>query len=454
MVRKKKNRALELLKDLLIVLLVLSAVYLTLRTQLAAGLSAESSGGWLGEIISFFDPDSRRILPANEQEQDRPVELRPLRMAVNIKPGERYGVQYDGAGSDKLFEAMFSLLGEALGSAQAPVQVPQAIWRNALSFQSGVYFDFQGQVPMGALYAWLEAGPAKLLAGENTRRILLAEDGEGTVKLYYESGGVYYASDTAQTPKGHLQSAVAGYSGNGATFAYEHKGETALATLAPYVMLIQNTPNMAERTYGIYNTFNPIAQMEKGRGALLEALRFSPQASSYVAWGQLVVKEGEDTLTVNDSGTASFSGGDSAQPRYPVGGGGDGPSATEIMEVTQRLAEKTLGTWSGDGKIYLIGITQPEPGIWQADYGYRLDGVTVQLGSEGYAARFIVRGDRVSEFTLHFRGYHPTGERATVLPEVQAAAAMGALGANGRELLLTYEDNGTAETVKCGWIAA
>ncbi|MEG2119163.1 MAG: hypothetical protein RRY53_02310, partial [Pseudoflavonifractor sp.] len=356
----------------------------------------------------------------------------------------------------KLFGDVFSLLGEALGSAKAPVTVTERTWRTALTEQSGIYFDFQGQVPMGALYAWLEAGPDAALTGVTVRRILLAEDGDGRVTLYYadETDHSYYACATGETASGHLQSAIGGYSPNGAAFAYELRGEADFAALDPYVMLVQRTPGTAEKTRLRYRTFCPVAQMEKGRGALLEALDFHPQSSSsYVAWGQLVVKEGTDTLTVGDNGVTTYSGSAAEQARYPVGDGENPPTAAEIMEVTQRIAEKTLGVWCGDARLYLIGVGQTEPGVWQADYGYQLGGVTVQLGSEGYAARFVIKENRVSEFTLNFRGYTATEEKTAVLPETQAAAAVEALGGSGRELLLTYEDSGTAETVECGWIA-
>lgn len=59
----------------------------------------------------------------------------------------------------------------------------------------------------------------------------------------------------------------------------------------------------------------------------------------------------------------------------------------------------------------------------------------------------------MSDFYLLLRSYTATEEQASVLPELQAAAAMGALKVGGKELLLAYEDGGGTETVYPGWIA-
>ena len=115
-----------------------------------------------------------------------------------------------------------------------------------------------------------------------------------------------------------------------------------------------------------------------------------------------------------------------------------------------------MGALGGDARnvgVYLVGITELEEGRWQVDYGYQLGGVPVRLGREGYAARFLISDGRVSDYTLLLRNYTATEEGEVLLPELQAAAAMASLDAGGKELLLVYEDDGTAETVRAGWIA-
>ena len=54
---------------------------------------------------------------------------------------------------------------------------------------------------------------------------------------------------------------------------------------------------------------------------------------------------------------------------------------------------------------------------------------------------------------LFFRSSTDPGEQSSVLPEAQAAAAMSAQQVQGSELLLAYEDSGTAELLRAEWIA-
>ena len=71
---------------------------------------------------------------------------------------------------------------------------------------------------------------------------------------------------------------------------------------------------------------------------------------------------------------------------------------------------------------------------------------------EEQCARFLIRSGAVTEYTMCLRTYTATGETTSILPERQAAAALAALDAQGRELTLCYEDNG-GDTVRAGWIA-
>lgn len=455
---EKRRHALEMGKNLLIVVLTLSAIYLTLRGQAVVGL-AEAGSGWLAAVVRVLGLGGGSELPSGLA-QDPPVEARPLRMAVNIAGVGTYGVQYDSTAVDKLSGGMFTLLGEALGSAGEPAIVTEGEWRRALAGQTSVYFDFQGKVPLALLYAWTEADAGEHLAEESIRRLLLAEDSAGALTLYYsnEDMGLYYACRTGESLNGHLQAAVADYAaeGNGASFAFTHGREEGYDRLAPYVMLPKSKAALG---WMVYRASNPIGrgQSDQTRTGLIEALGFHPNAnSSYVAGGKQVVREGRDTLEVYDSGVVEYHSAAPEEPKYPVGDGSGTPSLLDMVKATQSLAEKSVGVLCGEARtagLYLMGITPLDEGRWQVDYGYQLGGVVVQLGREGYAARFIISGGRVSDYTLLARNYAVTETRSTVLPELQAAAAMGALSAGGRELLLVYEDSGSAETVRCGWIA-
>ena len=455
--RGARTRFREVGKDLVIVFLALSAVYLILRTQ--SRVELPKSGGIWGSVVAFFQGGGGAETPANRPE-NQILELQPVRMSVNLAGVGTYGVQYDTAAVDKLSDKMFILLGEALSSAKEPRSVTEQVWRDALANRDNVYFDFQGQVPLAVLYAWTEAGTGEALAGESTRRLLLAEDGSGALTLYYsnETTGMYYACETADTLTGHLQTAVDAYSANlnDSTFAFEHSGGEGYEKLSPYVMLPKSKTPVRR---AVYRAANPIGSgtSDQSRTDVIEALGFHPQANtSYMAGGKQVVREGADTLSVYDTGAIDYHSASLSEPMYPVGDGTGTPSLLEMVEAVQPLAEKSVGAYCGDprtARIYLKGVTDRGNGAWQVDYGYLLNGAVVQLGNEGYAARFIISDGRVSDFYLHLRSYTATEEQVSVLPELQAAAAMGALKAGGKELLLCYEDNGGTEALYPGWVA-
>ena len=74
------------------------------------------------------------------------------------------------------------------------------------------------------------------------------------------------------------------------------------------------------------------------------------------------------------------------------------------------------------------------------------------LLDRGYAARFLVSGGQVVQFSIHLRGYTANGSASLTLPPRQAAAALLARGLEGEELLLTYADSG-GDTLTAGWSA-
>ena len=160
MTKGSKKRLIERVKSLMILLLSCSAVLLVLRTQ-SVMLGRDSRGeryaaGESGPIAS----------------EDAGGAVRPLRMAAAIQRGSevvRYGVQYDQAGTDELYQQAYSLLVEALSSAGEPREISEEAWRQALSSAPGLYFDWQGEIPLTVLNGWLSVDN-QTLAG-TVRRI-------------------------------------------------------------------------------------------------------------------------------------------------------------------------------------------------------------------------------------------------------------------------------------------
>lgn len=74
----------------------------------------------------------------------------------------RYGVQYDQGAADALFQQVAGLLADGLSSAGQPERVNRYQWEEALTSCPGVYFDFQGDIPLQVLVGWLSGEESAL----------------------------------------------------------------------------------------------------------------------------------------------------------------------------------------------------------------------------------------------------------------------------------------------------
>ena len=116
MSKRRRKQIVERIKSLLIVLLSCSAVYLVVLTQSIAvpsGLLSRPSTG--GGGLAVADPAET---------------ARPLRMAAVIPAGgnevQRFGVQYSEADTADLFQQAYTILVEALSSANQLKEVTEA----------------------------------------------------------------------------------------------------------------------------------------------------------------------------------------------------------------------------------------------------------------------------------------------------------------------------------------
>lgn len=439
----KRHSFLETGKSVLIGVLALSSLYLALRSQLAPELAGGFSisgavskfADWFGSGNFLSSTGSR--LPNMES---------PVRIAVYNATGRR-GVQYNKAETDKLFEQVSGILGEALDTAREPVQIKESQWQKALG-ATGCYFDFLGNIPLAALSAWLNGGEGDSVLTASARRILVAKNGDGETLLYYinASNGLFYACQTGEILQGQLDKALSGSLSNGATFAFEQGA--LYKRVDPYTMMLTTAPSLSQ-----LNASNPVAG-EEGLQLLLKTLGFNSHTTSvYPVEGGRVVKEGNDTLRISDSGTVIY---DSAakgnQATFQVAGKGEGPSQAETVEAIQKLAARAAHSLCGeDVGLYLIHVTALEKGVYRIRFGYSVDGAPVLLSNRGYAAEFLVEGTSVQSFTFRLRAYTASGENAALLPERQAVAALDTVKSGG-ELMIGYVDGGE-NVLQPGWLA-
>lgn len=440
--RRRHRRTQDRLKNLLIVLLSLSAFYLSVRSQLYSNLY----GLWTGGLRSLLQSESAAP-PLSSGGGDWP-NLLPVRVTVCGHASGRFGLQYDQEQVNQLFQSVRGLLSEALAGARPPRQITEGEWQRSLG-RSGVCFDFLGRIPLDALCTWLGEGAVNPYLNGAARRLLVAQGTGDSALLYYlnETDGSYYACETGLTYSGRMADLLEPYGGNGAVFAFEQGPQSAYSALDPYVLLLPAAPSPR-----IYRAGNPLSA---GDGGVVErvqrALSFRPQAdSSYSVTGGVRIREGKETLEILESGTVTYHAAEVSASRYVLG---DGPSAgpAACAEAAWRLAESTIGSLCGSGQLYLMGTEETAKGT--AVYlGYCLDGAAVRLSGDSYAAKFLIQEGAITDYTLRFRSYEDTGTRSLVLRELQAAAALEALSPQGRELLLCYTDSG-GDTVEAGWVA-
>jgi len=420
-----KRRLVEWGKNLLILLLTASAVYLLTMTPLVqdSGLADLFSGQSGGDAVR-----NEVVLTAAAH---------PSRMAVVGESG-RYGVQYDQTAVDELFARMGPLLGEGLTTAKEPVSITESRWQDGLS-QSGIYFDFDRSIPLSALGSWLRPEGECALTG-TARRILLTADKEDEVWLYYQDGesGGFYSCVTGLSRELHLEPMVASVTGNDAQFAFERDD---LELVQPYTLITEVTVG------AVCAVSNPL-ELSGAEAVILKDLSFGSDSHIPISGGEAYL-DGSARLEIMDGGSVYFS--DGQREKYPVAALGDEATVAEMIEAAREIAEQTVGSRCGQARLYLESVRETEEGFL-VRFGYRINGSAVWLYEEGWAAEFLICDGCVSDFTLHFRSYTSTGEKILLLPMDQAAVILPGVTDVARELVIQYRDRGGME-ISPGWVA-
>ena len=144
--RKKLRTVVELVKDVLIIGLICSAVWML------------TSGG-LMKRLGQKETDSAQITGMQHHAAVQEEAVLPLSITATLsQSGEsvRYAALYDAQAVDSLFQETAGLLVETLSSAEEPQKITRREWEQALGRAPGVSFDFRGEMPLSALTGWLK----------------------------------------------------------------------------------------------------------------------------------------------------------------------------------------------------------------------------------------------------------------------------------------------------------
>lgn len=426
----KTVRVIETLKTLTIVALICSALWLVRESQVLQ----------VAGVLGTAQPDAG----VTQTEQVRRQNMLPVRMAV-MSQGGCCAIQYGEGDLSGSFGRMASLLNEALSSAQTPYEITGEQWQKTLVSAPGIYFDFQGGIPLSVLAGWL-SGQENVGLTAYARHLLLAADGEGGVILAYreEGSGAYFACPAPLVNLSHLQSAAAQTTPNGAVFACQAAN---YGMLAPWTLISAQTPQPRE-----YSAHNPLPAQEENRlNELLEVLSFPLGITTvYDTPEGRRARSGNDTLSVSNDGLVTYYS-TREEERYPVTAGEGESELFAAVDGASQLIRGVLDLWRGEGRVGLEQVEEQGDGVYRMTFRYVLNDIPVQVGQRGYAATVLVEQGYITEFELQLRTYAPLEQTTLILPQVQAAAALAELGQTGSQMELRYQDSG--DIVRAGWIA-
>lgn len=418
--RGKQRRIWEGGKTLLIVLLTCSAVYLAGRT-----LFPQETAGFLSRLPQAASTSSQHSDSFSDQT------LRPAAFAVTWEEG-RYGLLYHQEDQES-YTQVSALLAEALSDAGGPSQVTRRDWLQALS-APGVFWEYLGPIPLDALTRWLSNQDNSALGGFSAQRLCTT-----ATHLYFETEDeVYYACPLKPDLTTALNTLFPLFSPNGARFAVE---DSQYSRLRSDALVLPGTPSLPQLTGE-----NPVAFSDSGEpgevlSQMLQALSFHPQTNPlYTIPGGWAITDGGETLRISSSGQLTYRRSDDANVRFPV---------QDLADATRALAEKTVGSVGGAGRLYLRQIRR-EGSATVVTYGYAYRGAAIQTGDEGWCAQFIIENGAVSAFVLEPRRYATVENSVSLLlPQEQAAAALPEGTEQALELL--YDDTGSHELMSPFW---
>lgn len=428
--RTKLQTAVELVKDVVILLLMCSAVWMLAQ----GGLSRLLAGR-----------DMTRTSSGQSTISDRTEFVSPVRMTATLRSlpeSQRCSIQYDIGTVDMLFQQTAGLLVEALSSAEQPRQISRTQWEQALGCAPGLCFDFMEEMPLSVLSGWMDTQLS--LPDVTVSRIVLAGE-EDQTRLYYcdmETGG-WYRCDTAIVGTTQLENALSGLSANGAFYAFETEWAEIMdpdTLLRPVVEPMQ-----------VFTASNPVSGGRTALEQIMSDLGFQLSGCLfYSGAGEEVGRSGSDTLRLSKDGVVEYHTDEGRAVQFPVMVQPGCSEAFSAAEACANLLRRAMNERCGQARVHLARMEKRAEG-WDVEFEYSLNGVPVS-GGEHAAARFEVRGGFVTAFSIRLRNYVQSEMHHYLLPPEQAAAAMDALCLEGEALYVTYRDMGE-ESVFPNWTA-
>lgn len=401
----------NLVQNLLITLLALSAAVLFTQTQLY-NLNLTTSEAPPGPAQS--------AAPAAEL-------AAPVRTAVTGDYG-RCGDLTCTTGDPVFADPLGRRLLEALGSARDYVPCSRGDFLRALRGPS-LYYDFLEPLPLSVLAGLLGGGEDVSPREDLSARRLLIVPQEGGAVLYLWDGGENCFRASTAVSSDSLEQVISRYELGDASFAMDGGGLER--ELDPCSLLPAQPPQLPSFTLG-----DPLAG---GTDWLLSALGFNPRSRTRhtESSGTELIIDGDRTLRIRPDNTIHYQSGN--EPILRVKAAEDLPTAREAALGAGSLLGSLLAPVSGELQPWLQSLRRSGD-VTALRFGYQLKGVPVRFQDGGFAAEITLTGSAVTALSLRFRQYNAAEEPSLLLPLPQALAVAAA--SPGKELSIGYVERG------------
>lgn len=419
--KRSRRRLLGYMQDLVIVLLLVSAVALVVESgvlSLTEQLSGDSGQAALGH--SGYEAAAK-----------------PLCIVLTPDEGMHCAIIYNDEALQLGYERYSSTMAEALGSSGEPEQITQEQWEAALH-GPGVYFDYYGDFQLSILAIWLGTEMSGEASGHTARRLCLAVEDE-SVYLYYirERGeGGCYRCQTA-VPAAELSGRISESMPNGAEYNFELESPYKDIDRCMIILNDELTIEAAGAANSLLAANTDSIMAKLGMNSYL-ALSY-PESD-----GGTVKIEGEATLKLGADGELRYTRRvlDDEEPSRL--------SPSDAIELARQLVQDTVGAAAGDAELWLSYMYYDrETQQYTLNFDYVLGGVPVSISGRDSAVELTVYGNSVVSATMLFRSYELLGRNESPSPYPSLIAATLVQSQGGGEPRLCYVDR--PEGVSSEW---
>lgn len=416
----------ELVKDILLVLLIISAGFLVWRTWMYDGKVQE------GIVARFFGSED-----AGQEGPSGAVILQeaafPVRAAITDGEG-RMGAQYSREGVAALYVQVKPFFADVLSAAGSPEPSDREEWERALGLP-GFYLDFWSDIPLGPLASWLGVRLSPELESLSARAFAFSWTEEASALFLMDSAGNLLRCALSPRPFTMFTENI----NNGCIFAFERedgpfpgldrdtmlfpKGDSSAATRPTVAAGLAADTEERINLILVILGFNPMTNYRYNEGDGTRVI-VDGQRSVRVRAGRIYYR---DTSDGGDAGSIYVSA-------------ADGLNAGVMIERARELAQLTAGSLCGDAQLTLTGFTDGGAGAYTVRFSYLCGGIPVVLTDPGDAASITVRDGLVTSAVFNLRAF-TIGEMIVLTPMEQAAAAL-ASDYPGSQLCIIYADKG------------